>query len=362
MNIGIDIVGYSPPATPTKLEPGDIFPRVGFRSEAGEPFDLGLDDVAGTPLVLLLCPSKALANATEKLIALGTVHDELIGLGARVFAITPATAEENVETKRQLGLPFEFLSDPKGSLVQAVPGSANGSSTEGSVTALVVRSNAHVMRNFENLTDPNPVVQAIYEETRRRRSTTITMHPPVLIVPDVLSRKDCQRLITIFTMEGNIWVELGKQADVKFDFKMRNPDYGRQDRVDHVIMNQETRNFLTARLRDRLLPEINKAFQSRVVPIEAFRIGSYQGKREGWPHGHRDNSLPEVAHRRFAVSINLNSEDYEGGGLRFPEYGEQSYRPETGAAIVFSCSMLHEALEVEEGCRNVLMTFLGDEG
>jgi len=65
----------------------------------------------------------------------------------------------------------------------------------------------------------------------------------------------------------------------------------------------------------------------------------------------------EAAYRRFAMSLNLNSEEFSGGELRFPEYGPQRYKPDTGAAIVFSCSILHEALEVTEGRRFVLLAF-----
>jgi len=65
-----------------------------------------------------------------------------------------------------------------------------------------------------------------------------------------------------------------------------------------------------------------------------------------------------VAHRRFACSINLNTEDFEGGELRFPEFGNHLYRPPTGAAIVFSSSLLHEPLHVTAGRRFVLLAFL----
>jgi len=44
--------------------------------------------------------------------------------------------------------------------------------------------------------------------------------------------------------------------------------------------------------------------------------------------------------------------------LRFPEFGDQRYRPENGTAIVFSSSLLHEALHVTAGQRLVLLAFL----
>jgi hypothetical protein len=44
--------------------------------------------------------------------------------------------------------------------------------------------------------------------------------------------------------------------------------------------------------------------------------------------------------------------------LRFPEFGDQRYRPDNGAAFVFSSSLLHEALHVASGRRLVLLAFL----
>ena len=40
------------------------------------------------------------------------------------------------------------------------------------------------------------------------------------------------------------------------------------------------------------------------------------------------------------MSVNLN-DDYEGGAVRFPEFGGGLYRPPAGGALVFSCSLLH---------------------
>ena len=68
-----------------------------------------------------------------------------------------------------------------------------------------------------------------------------------------------------------------------------------------------------------------------------------------------------TAHRRFAVSINLNAEEFEGGDLRFPEFGPRTYRPPTGGAVVFSCSLLHEATPVTQGRRYAFLPFLYDE-
>jgi len=81
----------------------------------------------------------------------------------------------------------------------------------------------------------------------------------------------------------------------------------------------------------------------------------------GKDHPHRDNESFATQHRRFAVSINLNAEEFEGGDLRFPEFGPQTYQPPTGGAVVFSCSLLHEATPVTRGTRYATLPFLFDE-
>ena len=88
-----------------------------------------------------------------------------------------------------------------------------------------------------------------------------------------------------------------------------------------------------------------------------MRIGCYDATRGGYFRRHRDNvGPPEIRRRRFAMSLNLN-DAYEGGEVHFPEYGPQLYRPAMGAALLFSCSVLHEAMEIRSGQRFVLLTF-----
>jgi predicted 2-oxoglutarate/Fe(II)-dependent dioxygenase YbiX len=138
---------------------------------------------------------------------------------------------------------------------------------------------------------------------------------------------------------------------------MRIPEHGRVDRVDHWIVDRDTETLLHRRIAQRVLPEIVRAFQYRITQWERLRIGCYQGERGGKLHAHRDNVAP-TSYRRFAMSINLNTEEFSGGELRFPEFGDQRYRPASGTAIVFSSSLLHEALHVTSGRRLVVLAFL----
>ena len=45
----------------------------------------------------------------------------------------------------------------------------------------------------------------------------------------------------------------------------------------------------------------------------------------------------------------------------FPEFGQRTYRAPTGGAVVFSCSLLHEATPVTSGRRYAFLPFLYDE-
>ncbi len=67
-----------------------------------------------------------------------------------------------------------------------------------------------------------------------------------------------------------------------------------------------------------------------------------------------------MAHRRFAVSINLNA-DFDGGEISFPEYSPQTFKAAPGTAVVFSASILHQVSRVTRGRRYVFLTFLFDE-
>lgn len=118
---------------------------------------------------------------------------------------------------------------------------------------------------------------------------------------------------------------------------------------------------LVARMHERLmrraLPEIARVFNFQVMRRDALKLLAYP-EGAGYFRAHRDNATPDVAHRRFALSINLNYGEYTGGEFRYPEFAPNRYSPQTGTALVFSCSLLHEVLPVEHGTRYAMTTFL----
>ena len=109
------------------------------------------------------------------------------------------------------------------------------------------------------------------------------------------------------------------------------------------------------------MPELWKAWWIDRLQTEAFYVASYQAERGDFFSAHRDNNLPSTERRRIAVSIEL-SDDYEGGGLVFPEYSDDRWRAPAGGGLVFSCSLMHEAVPVTAGLRYVLLAFLAAPG
>jgi predicted 2-oxoglutarate/Fe(II)-dependent dioxygenase YbiX len=94
--------------------------------------------------------------------------------------------------------------------------------------------------------------------------------------------------------------------------------------------------------------------------MERYIVSCYDSEDGGHFRAHRDNTTKGTAHRRFAVSINLN-EEFEGGRVSFPEYGPRGYKAPPGGAVVFSCSLLHAVSKVTEGRRYAFLPFLYDD-
>lgn len=181
---------------------------------------------------------------------------------------------------------------------------------------------------------------------------------PVLMVPRIFEPELCQRLIETY--------EQGQPEDSGFMREVEGRtvsrlDHGFKRRSDVQILDEELRSACRTRIARRLAPEIERAFQFTVTHIERYIVACYEADGGGFFKPHRDNTTKGTAHRRFAVTINLNAEDYEGGDLRFPEFGYQTYRAPTGGAVVFSCSLLHEATPITKGRRYCTLPFLYDE-
>jgi len=183
---------------------------------------------------------------------------------------------------------------------------------------------------------------------------------PVLLLPRVFEPEFCRGLIALYD-QGESHDSGFMQTDPATGKTVLRSDPRMKRRRDCMIEDIGLQKQIQQRLHRRLVPEIAKAFQFHASRIERHIVARYDASEGGHFRAHRDNTTKGTAHRRFAVTINLNAEAYEGGDLVFPEFGPQTYRAPTGGAVVFSCSLLHEARPVTKGARYCFLPFLYDD-
>jgi len=211
---------------------------------------------------------------------------------------------------------------------------------------------------------PNPAEQARTIVDLLKRTPPLGeprpggVQAPVLILPDVFEPALCRRLVEGYEKHGGTESGFMRERDGKTVLVL---DHNHKRRSDWTIEDEELRNALRQRVLRRIVPEIQRAYQFKVTRMERYIVACYDAAVGGYFQPHRDNTTKGTAHRRFAVTVNLNSEEYEGGALMFPEFGRSFYRPPTGGAVVFSCGLLHQALPVTRGKRYAFLPFLYDD-
>ncbi|MBB5690852.1 2OG-Fe(II) oxygenase [Roseomonas alkaliterrae] len=182
--------------------------------------------------------------------------------------------------------------------------------------------------------------------------------PPILVLPRVFEPDFCRALIAHYEARGGEPSGFMREVEGRtvgvFDPAMKR-------RKDCIIEDEALKQGARVRILRRIVPEIRKVHHFDVTRMERYIVACYDSADRGHFAAHRDNTTSGTAHRRFAVTINLNAEEFEGGELRFPEYGPRAWKAPTGGAVVFSCSLLHQALPVTAGVRYAFLPFLYDE-
>jgi peroxiredoxin len=181
---------------------------------------------------------------------------------------------------------------------------------------------------------------------------------PVLVVPNVFDRAFCRSLIGLHEQHGGQETGYMKEVGGKI---VHVVNYNNKRRSDYILDDPQVLQSAEARLRRCVIPEVKKTFQFDASHIERYIVACYDAAVKGFFKRHRDDTTKVTAHRRFAVTINLNAEEYEGGDLSFPEFGPACYRAPTGGAIVFSCRLTHQVAPMTQGKRYAFLPFLVDE-
>ena len=275
----------------------------------------------GRPALLVFADQACVARLDALAEALAAIGDK--NLTVHVVG-PPALAGHDLR--------FPLLQDPDGR-------AAGAYRTAGAPTAFLLDPNLRVRATLP-FTDGAHVAADVAELVAElvwddRRPREITTQAPLLVVPDVLDPEQCAELIAVWEQQGHSQTGVetasagGRAEQLNVQLKRRH---------DHIVGDPQRSRELASRIGRRVLPELSKAFAYRASRFEGFKIACYQASDGGFFSAHRDNLSPATAHRRFALTLNLN-DGYQGGQLRFPEYGPERYRPAPGASsCCHSCS------------------------
>jgi len=189
------------------------------------------------------------------------------------------------------------------------------------------------------------------------RFAGVELQAPVLYLPRVFEPDFCARLIALYDAHGGEISGFMRQIDGK---TVGLHDTSHKSRRDVTIDDPTLIATLQGRILRRVVPEIAKVHQFTVTRMERYLVARYAADEGGHFAAHRDNTTLGTAHRRFAVSVNLN-DDFDGGEVSFPEYGSRGFKAPPGGAVVFSCSLLHAVSKVTRGSRYAFLPFLYDD-
>ena len=294
----------------------------------------------------------------QVLTGLAAAQNQLAAAGFSFFGVSIDPRDKELEGRIQTNDKFRLLWDFQGDLSMryGVLGSDKNGITY-DPTSFILDENLRVVQVIPLVTNKNHVaqiLQAVQTLPPIASPQLAQRHAPVLQIPQVFSPNFCRHLIQLYESDGGTDSGFMQQDGEKTAIVM-NPQVKR--RRDLILTDAALQSHINSLIWRRIQPEIEKAFQFKVTRYERYTVACYEAGNQGFFRAHRDNTTMGSAHRRFAMTLNLNTGEYEGGSLHFPEYSTAQYSPGIGDALIFSCSLLHEATPVTKGRRFVLLSF-----
>jgi predicted 2-oxoglutarate/Fe(II)-dependent dioxygenase YbiX/peroxiredoxin len=342
--------------------PGDPAPWFVQASLANPKFHF--HSVAGRYVVLGLLGNAADEAAQRAIAAIRTRGDLFNDAHASFFGVIldPSDVEQGRVAESYPG--YRFFMDRDGAvsrLYGALPQDNGGTGTLAYRRQWVVIDPAMRVRAVLPFTpdgrDVEVLIDFLGKQPRPGLHNGVEVTAPVLFLPGVFEPALCQRLVALYEEQG------GEESGFMREENGRTVgvvDASHKRRKDVTIADPELIRATQQRIIRRVVPEIAKVHQFHVTRMERYIVACYAAEDGGHFRAHRDNTTKGTAHRRFAVSINLN-DAFEGGEVSFPEFGPRSYKPPVGGAVVFSCSLLHAVSKVTAGQRFAFLPFLYDD-
>lgn len=324
---------------------GDRVP--GIYGATGEGRVYSLDVQAGRPTLVVALGGLDAQGARAMMDRIATALPKIQAAGGDIAPIAPVGG-------------FVGESDLQGSgriIYVAEAGDMECSTLDGQPAGLVVDRSARILAlgplgpTIDLAAFFNTAVAGLCREEPR----VCTSAAPVLIIPNIAPPPFCRAVIEHFESSPHGMGLMASYVDGEAQARVDLTKKHRQDM--ELAAGSPLHGAVMELFARRIVPEIKRAFQKDITFADRILIARYD-QDGGYFRRHRDDASPQVAFRQFAVSLNLNTDDYEGGDLMFPEFNDHLYRPPAGAAAVFSASLLHEAAPVTRGSRYVLLSFL----
>jgi peroxiredoxin len=279
------------------------------------------DVAAGRWLVLMFFGTLTLDGSLDALAQALELRDLYNDTDAAFFGVSidPADKRERGIANSEPGVRFFWDFD---FAVSRLYGVANGDYLRPGVFLIDPAFRVVMAEPIEN----TPAVLA--RLTRELAAVTAHEPPaPVLILPRILEPELCAELIAYFRAgapePSGFAANVDGRTVLEYDARLKR-------RTDVTIEDPALVDAVRRRIETRLFPMIQRAFGWRAQHIERYLICRYAAQDQGFFFPHRDDVTAGTAHRKFAVTLNLNADDYEGGELRFPEFGRRTYKPPTG--------------------------------
>jgi len=289
----------------------------------------------------------------------------LIMLGGSAPDAAKACYERLAVMREQLPREIDLVAlvpaDPRYAHALAIhvsEGQAFSAVTTGGCPAVVVLDRAWRIVHlgaFDAETDLVALYAQLKPQLAAEPARALALPAPLLVIPNVMSPATCRALIEHFERSPH---GPGLMASVVDGAATAKLDERKKRRRDIELTAADALHTEMVKvLAQRCAPEIKRAFQFDVAFADRILIARYDDTG-GYFRRHRDNLSPHTAFRDFAVSMNLNTQEYGGGELVFPEFSDDLYSPPAGSALIFSASLLHEAMPVTRGRRYVALSFL----
>jgi predicted 2-oxoglutarate/Fe(II)-dependent dioxygenase YbiX/peroxiredoxin len=341
------------------LAPGDRVPDFILSDPSGSRRQF-YNEVTGRPLVLVAASGAARGPLGDRLSSLFAEASAFRDAGAELIAVVGGAQGDIRALAESLGSGVAVFADGGGEVLRGLlapepPRFPETQAFQPELASYLLDPNQRVidvMRRAPRAEHGPRLLDALETWNRSRESERVlTGGAPVLMLPAVLDPDFCGELIDLWRKEHHEGGFSTGEANLY--------DAERKKTLEHVVRDQEMNKRLSLTLARRIGPELAKVFNyTAAFRFDGHIVMCYQPERRDFFGLHRDN-LRNRNRRRFASSLNLN-DDFEGGGLYFPEYSPHGYHMRTGTACVFSCALLHRALPVTRGRRWVLTSFFCD--